>query len=301
VIDSLPVPIRVAAACLVPGIALPISGSLKPQYHDEHGSKAIDSNLLFMLAAKCFQKFNPKWFSDNEVEISGLIDYYDSMLDSDGLIVQPAFSDWQDSAKRLGKTAYTNFLYCCVLDKYQDQRFKNAFKNFMTVFYDSDSGMFRSLQNQKYFSLDVQLFAMMSDFVFENTDAIVPQNIFDSVKRSQLWSGIATVPNYPSSDLSLAVRLAGNQNYHGSMIWTWLVALQAQAAHRTKNFADRDERLQFLTTQSQNTGVITEIIDSETLLPFRSLLYRSEQPFSWGAAMTVWVLGAIENKNINFL
>jgi hypothetical protein len=85
------------------------------------------------------------------------------------------------------------------------------------------------------------------------------------------------------------------------MIWTWLVALQAQAAHRTKNFADRDERLQFLTTQSQNTGVITEIIDSETLLPFRSLLYRSEQPFSWGAAMTVWVLGAIENKNINFL
>jgi glycogen debranching enzyme len=301
VVDSLPVPLRVALSCLIPSASLPIWNSLKPQYHDEHGSKAIDSNLLFMLAAKSFQKFNPAWFSENSQSIKTLLQYYEPLLDMDGLIVQPAFSDWQDSAKRLGKTSYTNFLYCWVLHRYQDKRFEKTFTEFKKTFYDSEVGLFKSIDGKNYFSLDVQLMILLSGLLPQFCEPRDSEKLYMALRSSKLWKGIATIPNYPTDDLSLAVRIAGNKNYHGDMIWTWLVALQALAAHKFGSENDRDERLEFLKKSSLKSNAITEILDSETLLPFRSLLYRSEQPFSWGAAMTVWVLGAIENKNIDFL
>jgi hypothetical protein len=277
------------------GVRWPLSSDLKPQYHDEHGSKAVDSNLLTILAAFSYGEHDPQWLKSNFPALRECLAYYENFQDADGLLVQPAFSDWQDSARRTGKTSYTNFLYWTVLKKLSDPRQNQVKESFRKAFLNNHSGLASSFPQSHHHSLETQLFLLLSDFLSGTEKHVLYQNL----QKSPLWSGIASTPNYKTNELSLAVRLALNPNYHGDRVWTWLLALLALTAKKMNDENSYLLKLSELRKHMSLHHTVSEILDCKTLLPVRTLVYKSEQPFSWGAAMILWAIN--ENKNINFL
>lgn len=98
--------------------SVPLNPPMKAEYEDEQGSIAIDSNLLILLTAYDYfaRASADDWWKRRLQDLVRLYRYYDRKhaKDVDGLIVQPPFSDWQDSARRTGKAFYTNLLYYLV-------------------------------------------------------------------------------------------------------------------------------------------------------------------------------------------
>lgn len=266
---------------------LPIRESLKPEYVDEHGTEAMDSNLLFLLA--CLD-------SNIDVDLKKPLLYYGPKFDrQDGLLVQPAFSDWQDSVRREGKSLYINLLWWRVLEKIPQEITPQDYPDADAVrlaiqkkFFQSQTGLYLSLLGQPHISLESMLF--MLDWKFcEGPEA---QKLYQSLKASPFYSnplrlpGFSTFPSYPKSWQSLAVRIAGLGEYHASIYWTWLMSLSAKVAKKMQDPELYHQLLVALSRHLSSEGDFYEILDpQQNLRPWKSFLYHSEFPFSWGAAM----------------
>lgn len=281
-----------------------ITDPLIIEYKDEHGTEAIDSNLLVIITALTYIEASKDldWLKTHESNLKKAVSFYDNKLD-DGLIIQRKFSDWQDSVKREGKTCYTNLLYwhvCNMLQQYPEfgiakEKVDLLRDKLIQNFYDTDSGLFRSVLNERYISLDANLLAIEFGF-----DGISANEIYQNLKKHELWTrysypGFNTVPNYPASWRHLAVKLAGLGHYHDEVYWSWLMALSAKVAFKMN---DKDcafkilDKLQELAMRDQ---AIREVYKSEEeLRPWESWIFKSEQDFSWGAGMILNTLKSLD-------
>ncbi|MCE3013292.1 MAG: hypothetical protein LW878_09540, partial [Proteobacteria bacterium] len=105
VIDNQLVQFRVAYQSLRKNLPfmprLKIKEPLIPQYRDEHGSFAIDSNLLVLLVAiELKQRGEEGWWLKHLDSLKRVYQWY--RPDDEGLITQGTYADWQDSVKRNG-------------------------------------------------------------------------------------------------------------------------------------------------------------------------------------------------------
>src|SRR4029077_6148831 len=114
-------------------------------------------NILVLLTAHDYFTFAgaDNWWERRLTDLVQIYKYYDQnhIKDADGLIVQPPFSDWQDSVRRAGKTFYTNLLYYLVSSRFARfpefgippeklDQLRNAIEE---RFFDKDLGIYRSI------------------------------------------------------------------------------------------------------------------------------------------------------------
>ncbi len=281
-----------------------ITDPLIIEYKDEHGTEAIDSNLLVIITALTYVEASKDldWLKTHESYLKKAVSFYDNKLD-DGLIIQRKFSDWQDSVKREGKTCYTNLLYwhvCNMLQQYPEFGIAREKVNLLRDkliqnFYDADSGLFLSILNERYISLDANLFAI--EF---GLDGVSANEIYQNLKKHELWTrytipGFNTVPNYPASWRHLAVKLAGLGHYHDEVYWSWLMALSAKVAFKMNDKDCAFQILNKLQELAMRDQAIREVYKSEEeLRPWESWIFKSEQDFSWGAGMILNTLKSLD-------
>lgn len=274
---------------------------LKPEFFDEHGTEAIDSNLLVLLASLQYLEKTQDlaWWKENELALHSIYEFYQSKID-DGLITQAPFSDWQDSVKRSGKTFYTNLLYAVVSDRLVSQvgwdisefSRKDHRSKMEKMFRDPSSGIFLSLEGHGQVSAEGNLLAL--DLGFVDPKSPEGRTLYEGLKKHAIWNGPAgfpgqaTVPAYPKSWKSFAVRVAKLQNYHEDIYWSWLMALSGKVAI-LMNDVDEALRIQSnLADISARDGCIAEIYQPTLGLPYwRSRFFDAEKPFSWGAAFVI--------------
>jgi len=272
---------------------------LKPEYHGEHKTISIDSNLLVLLS--CFLIKDEQFLNLNRNNFKKLYDFYDSKFD-EGMIYQGAYEDWQDSVKRQGKTSYINILYIIVSEiAYQNNyfevdlnRLQNLKKLFVEKFWDNNLQVFKSIVGEDLVGLDTNLLICDYEIVFSN---IKPMALYKNLKKTSFWNlcgmpGTCSNLNYPESWVSWTTKSVGLNDYHGLMHWSWLMGYSAKAAFK---MGDRDEAVRILANiqeLAKRDDAIYEIYKSTSqLLPYTNRLYKSEYPFSWGAGK---ILEAIE-------
>jgi hypothetical protein len=265
-------------------VSEPIKG-LKPyMYRDSRNSVAIDSNIMICLAAektgihkKCIKT------------IKKLIDWYQK---DNGLIVQDAYSDFQDSQSRKGKIFTINLLYYVCLKKYKDQGYDlissqslDSLKNkIIETFYDNRAGIFVTQKGQKYICLLDNLLAIKYNFSPKGQ-----KNLYNSLKNSKLWSrsklgipGFATYPNY--DDIHIQVLFGNLSNYHNDMYWGWLMAFSGIIAYKMNDISEGHKIYNVLNKLAIRDGCISEIYKPEPNFPiFESFTYSSERPFTMSA------------------
>ncbi|HBP21901.1 MAG TPA: hypothetical protein DEA08_29470 [Planctomycetes bacterium] len=297
-LDTMDAKLRVAwasAARLLPGAstALAMEGELEPEYRDQHGQFAIDGNALVILAALDYaaQEGGEAWLARRLPLLNESLLAYGRWL-REGLVRQPPFSDWQDSVRRRGEACYTNLLVHvaarrlvaaggqapALLLEPLAERIEQAFH--------AEGGLYLSLARRPYVSLDANLLALDLDHVRgPAADALYAALVQSPFWRRDDAPGFSSYPDYPAPWRNPGVILAGLGHYHDRIHWSWLSGLAAKVAAGRGDRSSAERILDVLAARVERDGAVVEIYDPRPPhRPFRSLIYRSEAPFSWGAA-----------------
>ncbi len=279
---------------------LALRETLRPQYTDEHGSHAIDSNLLVLLSALQLRAYpgGDLWWQENEAELKRVWAWYGGKT-QDGFIHQTAFADWQDSARRNGVTFLTNLFYFLAAKRLAALGWSTGVDadalaaRLRETFYDKTSGVFLSLRGSDVVSVDGNLIAL------EAAEFLTPE------EKKELWKalkfhpvtalGICSYPEWPKRDIAWHVHLAGLQGYHGGLAWSWLMGLALKVGHLQND----QDFVHMLRTKIHGLllrdGEVVELYDPENLwLPWSSWLVTAERPFSWGAGYLIDALHATD-------
>lgn len=281
--------------------ARPLGDVLLAEYQSEHGVEAVDSNLLVLAAALSYveRTSDHAWWRRHERRLVRAYRYYDRLRDSD-LVVQAPYSDWQDSARRSGKTFYTNVLYHLVTARLgpsaafgiDGERARRIRARLRDAFFDSGTGLYRSVQGHPQLSLDGILLALDAELF----DAAAASALYAALKRHALWQrhsipGWCTTPDYPIQWISIPTKLVGLRHYHDRLRWSWLTALSAKVAAKMNDLTEARRILALLQARVVRDGAVYEVYSPEPPFePWRSRLYASERHFSWGAGMIVEAL-----------
>nr|HEX4315799.1 hypothetical protein [Kofleriaceae bacterium] len=273
-----------------------IEEPLRAEWVDQHGTIAIDGNALVIIATKACVRATGRTqlWTDNRERLGRALRFYDRHRGANGLIHQPAYSDWQDSLKRDRETFYTNLLYATALAAVVDDAsfgvtatqvtaFRHAIDD---AFFDRSTCLYRSVRGVPTTCLDDNLLAI------ELGHASDPARLFRALSQHPLWTdpagpGFVTLDSYDSADE--APQFWFNlRDYHTHLYWSWLMALAARIAWRMNDEPTATRVLAEMLRMARRDGAIAEVYQHAPTHPMvRRLGYTSEAPFSWGSAMVV--------------
>ncbi|MBY0516325.1 MAG: hypothetical protein K2P81_05420 [Bacteriovoracaceae bacterium] len=271
---------------------LSLGEPLKPQYTDEHGSHAIDSNLLFLIAALKLKEVDANWWNENQEKLKLIWHWYEGKK-KEGLIYQAAFADWQDSVKRVGTSFLTNFYYFIVASRLKScgwdiqidlEELKGKLK---TIFFDDKSKLYRSMPDHERVSLDGNLLAIEAEEFLNEEEK---KSLWSALKSHPLTQldggqiGRCSYPEWPRKDVAMHVKFAGLERYHGGLAWSWLVGLGLKIAILRQDQQMIEKLKNKIHGLLLRDGEVVELYDPENMwLPWNSWLIDSERPFAWGA------------------
>lgn len=262
---------------------------LKPQFKDEHGSEAIDSNLLVLLASLMVKetKGGEEWWQSHREDLLQVFRWYDSKF-TEGLIHQMAFSDWQDSVKREGHTFLTNLFYYLAAARLEKFGFEmkinlGAFRErIQNQFFRN--GLYHSFTSGDHVSLDGNLFALEAE------------EFLDYDEKRQLWKkllrhpmarhglGVCSYPEYSKSDIAWHVKFANLHGYHTNLAWSWLMGLGLKVAFLMTDDHHFPKQLNLIKFVLERDQVVMELYDpNKNWKPWESWLLKAEHPFAWGS------------------
>ncbi len=293
--------------------------ALCPEYLGEHGTPAVDSNLLTLLAVTQWTSHtkNQVFYQKYAKQICKALDFV-WQSQKNGLLHQPGFSDWQDSARRSGAGFYLNLLFLKVLNtllsvsevKHElmsknisglvsgsvsesilDFGFINAFRDRLwQSFFDTSKGLFVSQIDlagvqKKQYSLETQLWCIEENLFSQQ---ISRQLHWQNLRRSELllpMAGRPVWPDYKDIEISWTTKVVGLRHYHDRFRWSWLIAETLKVAQIVGDVEFAHQMNSIFERLVSRDLTVCEIYEPDSdMLPVSRLFYRSERPFSWGAA-----------------
>lgn len=265
---------------------------LIPQYTDEHGSNAFDSNVLVILAAL---QLDDDYIRENEIQLKKVWAWYDDKF-RDGLIWQTPFADWQDTTKREGHTFLLNLFYYLAASRLQKKgwsvRDLSEFKKKILDTFFKD-GLFISQVGYPQISIEAHLFALEAD---EFLSPVEKKSLWESLKSHPIISldgviGRCSYPDWPSEDLAWHIKFANLKRYHGSLSWSWLMGLGLRVATLMNDDEMIHKQKAHIERMLSRDGEVFEVYDPEKqFTPWGSWLIQSEHPFAWGSGYLVQAL-----------
>lgn len=271
---------------------------LRAEHRGEHGTRAIDSGLLIWLEADALIRAGK--LPSDETRLAKVLEGYARWTEGfSRLLEQMDFEDWQDSARRNGVQSYSNFLLLLCLKQASRQGLVDAARArefedlFWLHFGLEDSSLIPASSAGERFSLETQLHFLDASKGFPEW-ADRARSLWSELKSTELWReriGVPVSVPYDTRDISWTTKVVGLRSYHDGFRWTWLMADAARACYQAGEAAEGDRILTGIQDCCQDPGV-PEILESRLNQAVQRLFYRSEAPFSWGAARVLMALEA---------
>lgn len=255
--------------------------TMRPEYHGEHATIAFDSNILVLTAVLQYAGHTKEhtFLSQNVLRLQKALEFYLPFYSEETGFSQPAYSDWQDSLKRDGPQAYFHFLIWRFLSSAESYVELNEITNTFIV----NSSQLEHRIYEQFLNKSKWRSLSFESLLWAVQDA--PMNFkispdeFLSVYDKAKW-GNASLENRGSRS-SWTTRIVGLRGYHTTMRWSWLMA-EAAIVFRKFQPDWRNEILLEINRISEKLELIGEIYVENQI--FEGLLYKSEIPFTWGAA-----------------
>ncbi len=239
---------------------------LRPEYLGEHRTVAFDSNVLWLQAAKLVDL-------EGDLPFAKLMKLYSK--NADGLYEQPKYSDWMDSLKREGPQALFHL---------------QMWRTLRALGIETDS--LSRVIKAKWFAADHAILKESTDTLLLALELGFGEvaRLVEEVRRRPI--GVPALEQ-PESEVSFTTRIVGLRHYHDGFAWAWLAAETARVmlSHDPSFSAKIFSELEALCV---NEGAVPEIYVAGTDRAVKVRLYRSEMPFTWGAAKILEALAARE-------
>ena len=286
--------------------ALELKEPLKPQYTDEHGSHAIDSNLLVLMTALKLRECpgGTEWWLLHEEKLRQVWEWYRPRL-KNGLIHQTPFSDWQDTVRREGVAFLTNFFYLITARRLEKLGWNTGVdgdalaQRLNETFFDPQVGLYRTLAQGPIVSLEGNLLAIEADEFLSEPEK---GRLWEALLRHPLATldngvlGRCSHPEWPRAAVAWHAKLVGLERYHGGLAWSWLVGLSLKVALLRQDRVMTERLLTKIHALLLRDGEVVEVYDPEQLWqPWSSWLFAAERPFCWGAGYMLEALQTAKN------
>jgi hypothetical protein len=290
-------------------LARSYAGRLRPEYLGEHGTPAFDSNLVFLKAWAALVSAGGSW-GPVANRVPELLQPFTSFL-TQGELCQPAFSDWQDSARREGAVLHTHLLLFEVLHELAAVDllpaaflgYEKFVRGFLQERFDPQAGLFREFTEGRQFALDSHLLLLKSACLADAIGPLTAAGLYRNLKGSALWQGLPGVPvhpAYPDDQVALTTKIVGLRHYHDGFAWGWLAAEAAHAAFLREDPAEGAAILTRLAKTGRGDEALAEIFEEEggRWRPVERRLYRAECPFTWTAAKCLEALSSFGEAGV---
>lgn len=282
------------------GHEAPLRDDLRPNYIGEHLALAIDGNALIVWTAARYvaASGDDAFARETFPALEKAARFYDSRLEG-GLLVQPPFSDWQDSVSaRRGRVFMTNLLYWRALLSLAElapragsgaasawrERAESLRATMDAFYWDENGGFYRNLETGGPLSTDGCLFAVLWDFGGpERSRRIL--NAMEAAGSWTPWGPHCAVPDYSFRARGWITRFAGIPDYHDRMLWLWQNGLAIRALRSAGEGARALDLALSTAKLVERDGACCEVYEPEDGRPVRRRFYRSESPFSWSSGM----------------
>lgn len=273
---------------------------IRPEFLGEHATPAIDSNVLFVLSYLDYAKSTDDYFLKKE-SLGALFNVYVPLL-KNGFIIQPAYSDWQDSAKRAGVFALLHIQLLAALSEFRQwtgnegtfMKIDDLENKIVSRFYDADQQLFYQTAETRSVALDYYGFIFRYQLLKHRLSL---SSLYIALKRHPIWQqtlipGRPTYPRYSTDQISWTTKMVGLSGYHDSFHWGWLICESAMIAYLQGDKGECERILEFFAENTENSTFLGEIykLKGERLEEYQSALYQSENPFTWTAAKCYEIL-----------
>lgn len=264
------------------------------EYKGEHGTIAIDSNALFVLAYLTYAETTQDYFLSSQ-QIDSLFDIYRKRITKIGF-EQPPFSDWQDSVNRSGVWLLLQVQILSALKKYHSWVHKEPAgfsilkieESIIENYYSKKENVFSQSKGSETLALDVY------GFIFTNklfSEKLSLAKLYQSLISHSLWTkwtvpGVPVSESYPAGNVSWTTKIVGLGGYHDHFHWGWLIAEAARIAKINGDYSEYIRIVNKFSTDTQTTNTLSEIyyLRDNSLVEHRSIFYKSENPFTWTSA-----------------
>ena len=284
----------------------PVSKPLRPKYQTAHRTISLDGNCLLVIAALHYVKETEDYsfLRDHWDALSGAILWLEThALAEDGLLHQDAYTDWADSIGRTGRILYTNILYWkavsglaemsshCEADARQSLRAEKAqllLQSIQSHFWRDDLGYF--ITSTRHQSLSSSGNALAIAWGAASRDQA--KSILDKMRAFKMAEPVPTQvvsDDYPRHLVAFENRLAGIADYHMEAAWLWLGGWHVAALVKSGRYQEARVLLERISAVVVRDGVVHEVYGKDGRF-LSTLLYTSEAPLSWNAAVFVYAL-----------
>ena len=265
---------------------LAIKEPLRPQYVDEHGSHAFDSNVLVVLSAL---QLGEEFYKEHEERLKKVWHWYEDKF-RDGLIYQAPFADWQDTTKREGHTFLLNLFYFLAASRLQKYGMKTINldeykKKIVETFYKD--GLFISQVGYPQVSVEAHLFLLEAEEFLNPSEK---KALWEKLKAHPIITldgaiGRCSYPDWPEEDLAWHIKFANLKRYHGSLSWSWLMGFGLRVATLMDDHEMVRQQTNHIEAILTRDGEVHEVYDPQNnFMPWKSWLLTAEHPFAWGSS-----------------
>jgi GH15 family glucan-1,4-alpha-glucosidase len=282
----------------------PITSPILPKYFSGHRTISLDGSGLLVIAALHYavvtddRLFIQEYWNSLKKAVRWLEKF---ALEKDGLLHQGAFSDWADSIARSGRVLYTNVIYWKALKDmaetaglfgFEDDRqhFEEKARlvehSIHTHFWRSDLGYYVTSYRFDNLSSGGNLLAIAWDLASEEK----AHSILDAMQEYGMAEPVPTRPvhrPYPIRYVALENRLGGISHYHTDAAWLWLGGWHVVASVKMGRLDEAKVLLDRMSKVIVGDGEVHEVYGTDGKF-ISKLLYTSEAPLTWSAAMFVY-------------
>ena len=301
-------------------LTLPLHAHLKPNYITEHGVVVIDSNLLLSWAAWEYiafthdLEFAKKYFDFSIQSLHAVESIY---LENHLLAHQAPFSDWEDSIAKSGTLSSTQFTYILSMKSLEAWANLLGKTEIATQLAEKQEPTRTALESKLWDPIRHVYLPMLGDYthysiasnILPIAQGLIPQAraqeilaAFETTPIHFPLSGRANYPTYPKSMKNKFVRMAGTSGYHDEALWVQVAAWTATAYRVVGKTEKCEQILGSFSNLFEKFGNVYEVyevdrkvlrrgysIESKTVsmddvIPLNRFFYKSESPFTWGAA-----------------
>lgn len=270
-------------------------GELHREYLGEHKTLAMDSGALLFLAV--FATWPERASLDYEKPLKRILAFYSTRTaDWTQPLKQAAYSDWQDSGRRVGAWDMMHVLLMQVLRLAEkkswvppltSQRWSEVFSNeFQAGLLSPATQLHASTRGRRQVSLESHCWRVQ--MLLEDGKIVEARSLWQAIQDHPIYHrsalpGVPVDPEYPSDEISFFTKAVGLRHYHDRLSWTWLAAEVAKTAQLVGDGKEAERILSQLNEVCGYWGEVPEVLDPVSGLPFQTWLYVSESPFSWAA------------------
>lgn len=272
----------------------PNETDLIPRYLTAHGTRSLDSVLLLIIAWGEYVRLHGE-LTDLVPKVHKALAWVERVKDARGLINQGPFADWADSIGRRGAVLYTNVLWWKARRTLEEvegsgTRAEQIRANLIQHFYKD--GYLHNTPRSPIFTSPANFMAV----AWGLTNADQSRSILDYAELkhiSRVVPARVTDRSYPFYQVSPLMWLAGIPNYHTSCSWMWIGGWHAVACERAGRSERAREIVQKMLETVDRDRTVFEVHAPDGK-PLAKVLYHSEEPLSWNAAMILYAHSVVQ-------